>query len=143
MEEEKLATDFIRSIDWPNLDIGRTPQEEMDLIVEPISTFFMSRRKSELWEEGVKRRVMVYPVANARDILSDPQLMERDFWVGLDHPEFNKVIAYPGPFVKTENGLCRIRRRAPLIGEHNTDVYVKELGFSQEEMSLLKQCMVI
>jgi len=143
MEEEKMATDYIKGIDWPNLDIGRTPQEQIDLIVEPISKFFLSRKKSELWEEGVKRRVMVYPVANARDILSDPQLIERGFWVELDHPELNGAVTYPGPFVRTENGLCRIRRRAPLIGEHNTEVYVKELGFSKEEMAILKQCMVI
>jgi benzylsuccinate CoA-transferase BbsE subunit/naphthyl-2-methylsuccinate CoA transferase subunit len=143
MEEEKMATDFIRNIDWPHLDIGRTPQEQIDLIVEPISKFFLSHRKSELWEEGVKRRVMVYPVANAKDILSDPQLMERGFWVELHHPELNKVVTYPGPFVKSEDRLCSIRRRAPLVGEHNAEIYVKELGFSKEEMAILKQCMVI
>jgi len=143
MEEEDMATDFIRRIDWPNLDIGKTPQEEIDLIVEPISKFFMKHTKSELWEEGVKRRVMVYPVANARDILCDPQLREREFWVELNHPELNEVVTYPGPFVKTEDKLCRIRRRAPMIGEHNTEIYEKELGFSKEEMAILKQCMAI
>ncbi|OGP62658.1 MAG: hypothetical protein A2169_06820 [Deltaproteobacteria bacterium RBG_13_47_9] len=143
MDEENMATDFIKSTDWSNLDIGRTPQEDIDLIVEPISKFFMSHKKSELWEEGVKRRVMVYPVANTQDILDDPQLKERDFWVELEHPDLNEAITYPGPFVKSEERLCRLRQRAPLIGEHNTDIYVKELGISKEEIAILKQCMVI
>ena len=143
MDEESLATDFIKNIDWPNLDIGKTPQEEIDLIVEPILKFFMRHTKSELWEEGVKRRVMVYPVANAQDILCDPQLREREFWVELEHPELNDRITYPGAFVKTEDKLCRVRRRAPLIGEHNVEIYEEELGFSKEEITILKQCMVI
>ena len=143
MDEESMATDFIKRIDWPELDIGKTPQEEIDLIVEPISKFFMSHTKSELWEEGVKRRVMVYPVANAQDILRDPQLIEREFWVELEHPELNDRIVYPGAFVKTEDKLCKVRRRAPLIGEHNAEIYEKELGLSREEVTVLKQCMVI
>jgi benzylsuccinate CoA-transferase BbsE subunit/naphthyl-2-methylsuccinate CoA transferase subunit len=143
MEEESMATDFIKSIDWPNLDIGKTPQEEIDLIVEPISKFFMNHTKSELWEEGVKRRVMVYPAANPQDILCDPQLREREFWVELEHPELNDRITYPGAFVKTEDKLCRVQRRAPLIGEHNVEIYVEELGFSKEEIAILKQCMLI
>jgi benzylsuccinate CoA-transferase BbsE subunit len=143
MEEENMATDLIKSIDWPNLDIGKTPQEETNLIVEPISKFFMRHTKSELWEEGVKRRVMVYPVANAQDILRDSQLNEREFWVELEHPELNDKISYPGAFVKTEDKLCKVRRRAPLIGEHNTEIYEKELGFSREEIAILKESMVI
>ncbi len=143
MEEENMATDFLKTIDWPNLDIGKTVQEEINLIVEPISKFFMRHTKSELWREGVKRRVMVYPVANARDIFCDSQLNEREFWVELEHPELNDKISYPGAFVKTEDSLCKVRRRAPLIGEHNTEIYEKELGFSREEIAILKQCMVV
>jgi crotonobetainyl-CoA:carnitine CoA-transferase CaiB-like acyl-CoA transferase len=143
MDEEDAATDFIKSVDWPNLDLGKTSQEEIDLIVEPISRFFMRHTKSELWEEGVKRRVMVYPVANAQDILNDPQLIEREFWVELEHPELNDKITYPGAFVKTEDKLCNVRRRAPLIGEHNMEIYEERLGFSKKEIAILKQCLVI
>jgi crotonobetainyl-CoA:carnitine CoA-transferase CaiB-like acyl-CoA transferase len=103
----------------------------------------MRHTKSELWEEGVRRRVMVYPVANAKDILNDPQLIEREFWVELEHPELNDKITYPGAFVRTEDKLCKVRRRAPLIGEHNTEIYEEELGFSKKEIAILKQCMVI
>jgi crotonobetainyl-CoA:carnitine CoA-transferase CaiB-like acyl-CoA transferase len=143
MDEKEMATDFIKNTDWPNLDIGKTPQQEIDLILEPISNFFIRYTKSELLEEGVKRRVMVYPVANAKDILHDPQLIDREFWIELEHPELNDKITYPGAFVKTEDELCKLRRRAPLIGEHNTEIYEEELGLSKEEIAILKQCMVI
>jgi crotonobetainyl-CoA:carnitine CoA-transferase CaiB-like acyl-CoA transferase len=38
---------------------------------------------------------------------------------------------------------CGISRRAPLIGEHNQEIYEGELGFSKEEMLSLKQAGII
>jgi hypothetical protein len=34
-------------------------------------------------------------------------------------------------------------KRAPLIGEHNDEIYVKELGFTEEELVILKRENVI
>ena len=36
-----------------------------------------------------------------------------------------------------------MRRRAPLIGEHNDEIYRKELRFSKDKLVLLKQTGVI
>jgi hypothetical protein len=36
-----------------------------------------------------------------------------------------------------------MRRRAPLIGEHNEDIYINELGLASKEMLTLKQAAVI
>jgi crotonobetainyl-CoA:carnitine CoA-transferase CaiB-like acyl-CoA transferase len=37
----------------------------------------------------------------------------------------------------------RISRRAPLIGEHNQEIYEEELGLSKDETRLLKEAGVI
>jgi crotonobetainyl-CoA:carnitine CoA-transferase CaiB-like acyl-CoA transferase len=37
----------------------------------------------------------------------------------------------------------RISRRAPLIGEHNQEIYGEELGFSEQEMRLLEEARAI
>jgi crotonobetainyl-CoA:carnitine CoA-transferase CaiB-like acyl-CoA transferase len=34
-------------------------------------------------------------------------------------------------------GTCGIRRRAPLIGEHNKEIYTEELGISNEDFEKL------
>jgi crotonobetainyl-CoA:carnitine CoA-transferase CaiB-like acyl-CoA transferase len=111
--------------------------------VGPIAEFFLKHTKGELWEEGVKRRVMVYPVASARDVLGDRHLHERGFWVELEHSELNDVLRYPGAFVKTADGLCGPRRRSPLIGEHNAEILGGELGITRGEMEILKQNAII
>jgi benzylsuccinate CoA-transferase BbsE subunit/naphthyl-2-methylsuccinate CoA transferase subunit len=144
MAEEGLASDGMKSMDWPKFDIGRTAQEEIDQdIVNPIRAFFGRHTQRELWDEGVKRRVMVYPVNDAEGILADAQLQEREFWVRMEHPPLGKTLAYPGAFVKTEKDLCRPRFPAPNIGEHNLAVYEQLLGMDGREIDRLKQAGII
>jgi hypothetical protein len=37
----------------------------------------------------------------------------------------------------------KIRLRAPLLGEHNYDIYTKEMGLPTEELITLKEAKVI
>jgi crotonobetainyl-CoA:carnitine CoA-transferase CaiB-like acyl-CoA transferase len=61
----------------------------------------------------------------------------------VEHPELGTKIRYPGPFAKLSETPIQITRRAPLIGEHNEEIYVKELGMSHKEMQTLKKAEVI
>jgi len=76
-------------------------------------------------------------------MVNDLQLLSRKFWVELEHPELNKQIIYPGPFAKMTETPLDLRWRAPRIGEHNEEIYVKELGISHEELSSLKESGII
>ncbi len=123
MDEEGLASQYMKDLDWPRLDLGRTPQEEVDQgIVQPVAAFFARRTQRQLWDEGVKRRVMVYPVNDASGVLAEAQLQEREFWVRLAHPAFEQELTLPGPFVKTEQNLCAVRGAAPTLGQHTQEV---------------------
>ncbi len=140
MAEEGLATERMKTMDWPRFDIGRTPQEEIDEhIVSPIRRFFLRLTQRELWEEGVKRRVMVYPVNDAKGVLDESQLEERKFWVRMEHPSLGKSLLYPGAFVKTSGYLCGPRFPAPHTGQHNGMVYGELLGMDQKELHRLKE----
>ncbi len=82
---------------------------------------------------------MIYPISTAKDIMVDPHLEARGFWTEIEHPELEASIVYPGAFVPFSETPCGIWRRAPLIGEHNEEIYHKELGIPKEELILLKQ----
>jgi crotonobetainyl-CoA:carnitine CoA-transferase CaiB-like acyl-CoA transferase len=71
------------------------------------------------------------------------QLRFREYWEEVEHPELETSVKYPGAFAKISEAPCAIKRRAPLIGEHNEEIYIKELGFSTEELIVLKQAKVI
>ncbi len=143
MESEGFSDDFLKSFDWSGPDFAKISQEEMDKIEEPTSRFFMSRTKSELLEGAVKVGGWLYPVATATDMLEYPQLIAREFWVEVEHPELGATITYPGAFAQCSESSPEISRRAPLIGEHNQEIYEGELAISKERLITLKQANVI
>ena len=143
MEIEGFTNDFIKNFNWNRPDFAKISQEDMDQVEEPTGRFFMAHTKFELLEGAVKHQVMLYPVATTADLLQNPQLAARDYWIELEHPELGTAITYPGPFGSFSETPIKISRRAPLIGEHNQEVYEKELGISKEELVTLKQSGVI
>lgn len=73
---------------------------------------------------------MLYLAATTADILDDVQLAAREFWVDLEHPELDTTITYPGAFTQASELPPKVSHRAPLVGEHNQEIYEQELGFS-------------
>jgi crotonobetainyl-CoA:carnitine CoA-transferase CaiB-like acyl-CoA transferase len=143
MEKEGFTDDFLKNFNWDRPDFATMPQDEMDKVEGPTGKFFLSKTKAELLDGAVKYQIMMYPVATTADMLENPQLAARGFWVQVDHPELGEKLTYPGAFGIFSEAPIRITRRAPLIGEHNEEIYGKELGFSKEKLISLKQAGII
>ena len=135
MESEGMGDDFLKGMDWEKFDLRSATQEVVDRIEEPTGKFFMLHTKVELYEGAVKRGLMLCVAATTADVLGSIQLAARGFWSEVEHPELGTTITSETP--------PRISRRAPLIGEHNQEVYEGELGLSREELLILKQARVI
>ena len=142
MDSEGMANDFLKQMDWDAFDMVTATQEVHNRLEKPIGSFFLRHTKAELYEGAIKRRIMLYPVLNIKDIAENPQLASRDFWVKREHDEVDDSIIYPGVFAKASETPCKIAHRAPLIGEHN-EAILKELGLSKRDMSVLKQAGAI
>ena len=81
--------------------------------------------------------------ATFEDVLQNAQLEARGFWEMVDHPELGETIKYPGAPLKLKETPWKIQRRAPLIGEHNEEVYTGLLGFTSQRLAELKSEGVI
>ena len=143
MQSEGMSTEFLDGFKWARPDFQQVPQEDWDKIEGPTAKFFLTKTKSELLEGAVKHDVMLYPVATTADMLEDIQLTARKFWVEVEHPELGARITYPGAFGICSEASPRISRRAPLIGEHNQEIYQVELGISKETLTVLTEAGVI
>ena len=139
MDSKGMALEFLKKKDWKVFNIAEVTQEEIDQMEEPIGRFFQGVTKKEFLEEVISRGMLGYPVSTTREILEDSQLKARGYWQTVDHPELGTSLLYPGAFAKFSSAECPLRRRAPLIGEHNEEVYVKELGLKSAEMGQLKE----
>lgn len=77
-------------------------------------------------------------VQSAEDLVGCPQLEERGYYSNIEHPVIGKI-TLPGEIVRMTNPPWRLRTPAPLLGQHNQDVYCKELGLSTEDLVQLRQ----
>ena len=143
MDSKGMAPDFLKHKDWQAFDIAQVTQDEIDQMEQPIGAFFQGVTKAEFFTEVVKRQMLGYPVASVKEIVADPQHEARQFWEKVEHPELQTSIDYPGGFAKFSEGACRIGRRAPLIGEHNEEIYGHELKLAAGEIGKLKTQGVI
>ncbi|MDY7031895.1 MAG: CoA transferase [Thermodesulfobacteriota bacterium] len=138
MDREGLCPDWLRGFNFSELDVSTASQDFFDDLSHALADFTVTKTKGELFEWALKNTLFLAPVSNAEDLLKNPQLQSRNFWVSLDHPEIDASVTYPGPFALLSETPIRMRRRAPLLGEHNMEIYNEELRISQEEMMALK-----
>ena len=68
-------------------------QADIDRVSEPIGNFFKEFTKTELFKEAVEREIMLFPVSNVQDALSDSQLLDREFWKAVEHGESGEAIS--------------------------------------------------
>lgn len=142
MESEGRMDDFLHSMDWETLDMFAVDQSVVDRISKPIEAFFGSHTKKEISDGATKRRISVCPLSTMEDLHNDKQLASRDFWTQVPHPELNDSITFPKSYIKTTEIDYGIRYPAPLIGEHNADIF-GSLGLSPAELTDLAKLRII
>jgi crotonobetainyl-CoA:carnitine CoA-transferase CaiB-like acyl-CoA transferase len=86
--------------------------------------------------------VAAVPVMGAEERLFNPHFRERGLYADIDHPALGAE-----PIFNLMWNLSRtpstIRRHAPLMGEHNQQVFCGILGMSAQEVKVLEEAQVI
>ena len=72
------------------------------------------------------------------DVLADAHFQARGFPTEVEHPDLGESFIYAGAPYKLPESPWSIQRRAPLLGEHNEEIYVGEVGMSRDEVVALK-----
>jgi crotonobetainyl-CoA:carnitine CoA-transferase CaiB-like acyl-CoA transferase len=98
---------------------------------------FRTRTRQEWFEFFREKNVCVAPVLSVEEAQEDPHLREREMFVELDHEKFGKV-RQVGISVKLSETPGRVRSCGPMPGSH-TDAILGEIGYTEEEVSALKE----
>ena len=69
------------------------------------------------------------------DMIEDKHFIERGFPTPVEHPELGETFTYPGAPYRMPASPWQIYRRAPLLGEHTSEV-LAEIGLADQESSL-------
>ncbi|WP_245997521.1 formyl-CoA transferase [Streptomyces armeniacus] len=81
------------------------------------------------------------PILSTREIIEDASLAANGMVVEVDHPERGSFTTVGSPMKLSDSPVDVTA--SPLLGEHNEEVYVGELGLGDEEVRLLKTDGVI
>ena len=111
--------------------------EQLDHIIEVLERWTRSHTVVELVEKGQSMRFPWAEVSSIPGLMDNPQLKERDFFVELEHTESGRKYEFPGASCKLNRSLWRVGSRVPTPGEHNVEVFCRELGLSEKDVKAL------
>ena len=144
MAEHGMLPDWLR--DWPwerwepgwAMEMSPAAQAEMVRIEEVVEAFLRTRTKAEVYREGIRRRILVAPVATVADIAGDAQLAAREYFRPVADERLGRTLRFPGPFARLSATPLAEPRRPPEPGEHNAAVYGELCGYAASVLGALR-----
>lgn len=114
-------------------------QDELDRLIEGWTT---EHSHYEVMEMLQRAGVAAGPSLSPQELMSDPHLKERGFFLEMDHPEVGRRLMVGLPARLSSNPFLNYEH-SPLLGEHNQYVFGELLGLSPGELSRLEEEGVI
>jgi len=133
MIEEKIpGAEVLRGEEWGKSEHRKKP-ESMETFKTIFEQFSGMYSKQDLYQESQKRKVVIYPVNTAKDVLENPQLNYRKYFKERYSESVKGTITYPGCPYELEKIPWVLRSGAPAFGQHTNEV-LTSLGYSTEDL---------
>jgi crotonobetainyl-CoA:carnitine CoA-transferase CaiB-like acyl-CoA transferase len=113
---------------------GAIPQHVDDLVLSVLKEW----KKLDYFNTVAAGSWVAAMLQTSEDLVNSEQLHHRGFYAEVKHPVMGTV-KIPGEVYRMPACPYKLRFPAPLLGQHNTEVYCSELGYSREETVLLRQ----
>jgi formyl-CoA transferase len=130
--------DLIGRPDLKDDPLFHTPEarrEHQQQLLTILGAWIATRPKEEVYHIFQELRSVAGYVATVEDLLTSRQLTARQFFQAIDHPSTGQA-TYPGAAFGIQGDTWR-HARAPLLGEHNAEIYGGRLGLSGEDLARL------
>jgi crotonobetainyl-CoA:carnitine CoA-transferase CaiB-like acyl-CoA transferase len=101
------------------------------------------RTMAEMFRTASEQYRMLFGIVQTpKDLADCPQLEDRQFYQEVEHPVIGKI-KVPFRLWNMSAAAPRYRRPAPLLGQHNEEVYAELCGYTGAEVSKLRERGVI
>jgi crotonobetainyl-CoA:carnitine CoA-transferase CaiB-like acyl-CoA transferase len=115
--------------------IADNPPPELDV---PLAQWFMVRTRADIFHQCREARLPIAPVYHIDELAAHPQLAARGFLMAVERPGVD-ALRLPGLPMQLSKTPWRARLPAPLLGEHNVQLYCDELGYDRSELAAWQQ----
>jgi crotonobetainyl-CoA:carnitine CoA-transferase CaiB-like acyl-CoA transferase len=116
-------------------------QEHREELQPRIQAWAETLTRDEIYHRLQEAGTPAGPVRSVAEVREWPQAEAREYFVELDHPEAGEQ-TYPSLPYRFSTAGCS-PRRAPLLGEHNEEIYCGRLGYAPAELAFLTAAGVI
>ncbi|MBI4234029.1 MAG: CoA transferase [Chloroflexi bacterium] len=103
---------------------------------------YLDWNKREFFNRAHEWRFMASMEILPTELVECEQLQAREYFRPLTHPKAG-TLPYPGEVMGLTETPVQLRSAAPLLGQHNEEVFCGRLGYSRQELSQLRQMGVI
>ncbi|MBI4298265.1 MAG: CoA transferase [Chloroflexi bacterium] len=103
---------------WQDINFRRANQ---DVISEAVKEFIGSFTREEFVREAQSHRLPAIPINNMADVVNNPQMIAREYFVKSTHPYIGNH-RYPGAPYRFGETPWTVRRPAPLLGQHQEEI---------------------
>jgi crotonobetainyl-CoA:carnitine CoA-transferase CaiB-like acyl-CoA transferase len=103
---------------------------------------FAEKGRHEWFHSAQEWRLPFGLAQTTEDLAGSEQLAERAFWVEPER-EYSGKVRMPGHFFRSTEPAYALRRPAPTLGEHNVDIWTGLVGYSLEELVVLRERDII
>ncbi|NMG01193.1 CoA transferase, partial [Aromatoleum toluolicum] len=131
--------------EWASLEMFQdmySRAQNADVIYEFIREWTLQHGKMEIMEKCQAAGCPVTAVFTIAEAAAQPHLQARDYFVDMEHPQLGRLKNLGAPF-KLPACPGGPERPAPLLGQHNAEVYRELLGLTAMDVRGLAQRNVI
>jgi crotonobetainyl-CoA:carnitine CoA-transferase CaiB-like acyl-CoA transferase len=131
--------------EWATDEKYSTPDGRImrwDESVPHVNEWTSTRNKESIYHRAQELGCPVTPVMTSEDVFNSQQSQSRGLFSDVEHPEAG-IFKYPTSPLLFSRTIHKNGRPAPLLGEHNEEIYIERLGFSHEDLTKLEESGVI
>ncbi len=122
----------------PRFATPKARRQNHDEVEALISKWVRGKSRRELWDTLSSFGLSSGMVLSLGEAVEDPHIQERQAFVDIEHPEAG-IIKLLAPWMRFSETPGAITSSAPLIGQHNNEVYGTLLGLSEAEINQLAE----
>jgi formyl-CoA transferase len=130
----ELATD-------PEWSTPEARLSKLDKMFQLIEEWSIRHGKWDVLAKLNEHNVPCGPILSTKEIIEDPSLVDNEMVVSVEHPERGTFRTVGCP-IKLSDSPVTVKT-SPLLGQHNDDVFVGELGLNAGELAGLRKDGVV